>query len=64
MLLTVILLTAVVCLFVGYLWNLKSKYDYFKQHDLPGPPPKSLFGHYLTFWSTHKYSRQLQKWTK
>jgi cytochrome P450 len=46
------------------LWNLKSRYDYFKRHGLPGPPPVFLFGHYLTFWSTHTYSRQLEKWTK
>jgi len=64
MLLTLILLTGLVCLIVAYLWNLKSRYDYFKRHNLPGPPPIFLFGHYLTFWSTHSYSRQLEKWTK
>ena len=61
---TLILITIVVCLIVAYLWNLKSKYDYFKRHGLSGPPPIFLFGHYLTFWSTHSYSRQLEKWTK
>ena len=64
MLFTLILLTLVVCLIVAYLWNLKSHYDYFKRQHLPGPSPVFLFGHYLTIWSTHAYSRQLQKWTQ
>ena len=64
MIFSVILLTAAVCLIAAYLWNLKSRYDFFKQRGLPGPPPTFLFGHYLTFWSTRAYSRELQKWTK
>ena len=64
MLFTVLLLTAAVGLIVAYVWNLKSHYDYFKQRGIPGPPPTFLFGHYLTFWSTRAYSRELQKWTK
>ncbi len=61
---TLILLTVVVCLVFSYLWNVKSQYDYFKRHGLSGPPSTFLFGHYLTFWSTRSYSRQLEKWTK
>ena len=61
---TLILLTTAVCLIVAYLWNLKSRYEFFKQRGLPGPPPTFLFGHYLTFWSTRTYSQELQKWTK
>jgi cytochrome P450 len=64
MYLTLILVTIVICLIVTYLWKLKSQYDYFKRHDIPGPPPVFLFGHYLIFWSTQFYSRQLQKWTQ
>jgi hypothetical protein len=64
MFLTLILLTVVLCLIVAYLWNLKCQYDYFKRHNIPGPPPTFLFGHYLTFWSTDSYSRQLEQWTK
>lgn len=64
MLFTLILFTVVICLLVVYLWNLKSHHDYFKRHGIPGPSPTFLFGHFLTFWSTHTYSRQLEKWTK
>jgi cytochrome P450 len=64
MYLTLILITIVICLIVTYLWKLKSKYDYFKRHNLPGPSPIFLFGHYLSFWSTRQYSRDIEKWTK
>ena len=64
MFLTLILVTLIICLVVAYLWNVKSQYDYFKTRGLSGPPPVFLFGHYLTIWSTHAYSRQLEKWTK
>jgi hypothetical protein len=47
---TLILLIVVVCLVFSYLWNVKSRYDYFKRHGLSGPPSTFLFGHYLTFW--------------
>lgn len=61
---TGVLLAVLVCLIIAYLWNVKSKYDYFKRRNLSGPPPTYLFGHYLTFWSTRSYSRELEKWTK
>jgi cytochrome P450 len=64
MLLSLVLLSVVICLIAGYIWRLRSRYEYFKQRRLPGPPPTFLFGHYLTFWSTHCYSRELEKWTK
>jgi cytochrome P450 len=64
MVFTLILLTIFICLIIAYLWNIKSQYDYFKRRGLSGPPPTFLFGHYLTFWSTRTFSRQIQKWTK
>ena len=64
MLFTLIAVKILLCLIVVYLWQLKSKYDYFKKRGLPGPSPTFLFGHYLTFWSTSSYSRVLEKWTK
>jgi thromboxane-A synthase len=64
MLFTVILLTVVAGLIAAYLWNLKNRYDYFKQRGVPGPSPVFLFGHYLMIWSTRAYSRQLEKWTQ
>ena len=64
MFVTFILLPVILCLIVAYFFNLKCQYDYFKRHNIPGPLPTFLFGHYLTFWSTDCYSRQLEKWTK
>ena len=61
---TSILLAILVCLIFAYIWNLKSKYEYFKKRGLPGPSPTFLFGHYWTIWSTPLYSRVLEKWTK
>lgn len=64
MLFTSILFAVVICLIFTYLWNIKSKYEYFKRRNLPGPPPTLPFGHYLNLWSTSSYSRKLENWTK
>ena len=60
----VALLTIVICLFVFYLWILKSQYDYFIHRNISGPPSRFFFGHYLTLWNTSSYSRQIQEWTR
>ncbi|UJR16591.1 hypothetical protein I4U23_003491 [Adineta vaga] len=51
-------------LVIIYLWNLKLKYDYFKQLGIPGPVPDFFFGHYRILWFVHSVSLQLQKWTQ
>ncbi|CAF0820592.1 unnamed protein product [Adineta ricciae] len=49
--------------FISYLWTLKSTYEYFKLRNIPGPPPRFFFGHYLTLWNTPSYPNQIREWT-
>ncbi len=58
------LLATCVCLLVSYLWILKSRYDYFVRRNIPGPPPRFFFGHYLTLWSVPSYPHQILEWTR
>lgn len=60
----VTLIAICVCLLVSYLWLLKSRYDYFVRRNIPGPPSRFFFGHYLTLWNTPSYSRQILEWTR
>lgn len=64
MILTIVLLTTIISLIVGYVWTLKSRYDHFKQRGLAGPPPVLFFGHYWTLWSLPDLSEQLRRWTR
>ncbi len=64
MILNIILLTTTICLIIGYMWTLKSRYDYFKRRGLPGPPPILFFGHYRTLWSLPDLSEQFRRWTQ
>jgi cytochrome P450 len=58
------LLATFVCLLVSYLLILKSRYEYFVRRNIPGPPPRFFFGHYLTLWNVSSYCRQIQEWTR
>jgi cytochrome P450 len=64
MIVTIILFGGFISLLVYYYWTLKSSYEYFKRRNIPGPPPKLFFGHYLSIWSTLLYSRQIPEWTR
>ena len=64
MILTTVLFTFVVCLITGYVWMVKSRFDYFKRSGIPGPSPVFFFGHYLTLWSLPDLSEQLRRWTQ
>jgi len=64
MIISVILLSAFICLLFYYFWTLKSRYEYFIQRNIPGPRPKFFFGHYLSIWSTPSFDHQIQKWTR
>lgn len=64
MILTIVLLATAIRLIVGYIWTLKSRYNYFKQRGLSGPSPVLFFGHYLTLWSLPDLSEQLRRWTQ
>ena len=64
MILTIVLLTTTICLIATYVWMFKSRFDYFKQCGVPGPPPVFFFGHYLTLWSLPDLSEQLRRWTR
>jgi cytochrome P450 family 13 len=64
MLVIVTLLGACLCLFVTYIWRLKSRYDYFVRRNIPGPPFQFFFGHYRTLWNTHSYTDQIKDWSR
>ncbi|CAF4576422.1 unnamed protein product, partial [Rotaria sp. Silwood2] len=34
------------------------------RRNIPGPPPKLFFGHYLSIWSTLSFNRQIPEWTR
>jgi hypothetical protein len=55
MLLTIILITAIVCLLALYLWTINNRYDYFKRRGIPVPPYRFFFGHYKELWSTQSF---------
>ena len=64
MFVTATLLAACVCLFVAYLWTLKSRYEYFARRSIRGPPFEFFFGHYRTLWNTSSYTDQIREWTR
>jgi cytochrome P450 len=63
MIVTLCLLTSVICLLAAYLWTIHRSYDYFKQRHIPGPAHRFFFGHFKTLWTTKRYSQQLREWT-
>jgi cytochrome P450 len=64
MITTVLLFGGLISLLLYYFWTLKGHYEYFVRRNIPGPPPKLFFGHYLSLWSTSSYNQQIQKWSK
>jgi cytochrome P450 len=64
MILIACLCACLVCLIATYLWTINSSYNYFKRHNIPGPPHRFFFGHFKTLWATKRYSKQLQEWTR
>ncbi|CAF1610935.1 unnamed protein product [Didymodactylos carnosus] len=64
MLLTIILLTIIICLLLTYVLILLNRYQYFKQRNIPTPPYRFFFGHLKTLWNAQLKSKQLQEWTK
>jgi cytochrome P450 family 3 subfamily A len=64
MIITVILLGGLISLLLYYFWSLKSCYGYFVQRNIPGPPPKLFFGHYLSICSTSSFHHQIVKWSR
>jgi len=64
MILTIALISTVVCLITAYLWTINNRYNYFKRHGISGPPHRFFFGHYKTLWSTKSFSKLIQQWTR
>ncbi|CAF3989877.1 unnamed protein product, partial [Rotaria sordida] len=61
---TATLLGIFICLLIAYIWQLKSRYNDFKNRNIPGPPPRFFFGHSRTLWNAPSYSHQIQEWTR
>lgn len=64
MYLTIVLLAIIICIFAAYIWTLKSRYNYFVLRNIPSPPAKFFFGHYLSLWNTRSYGRQIEEWAR
>jgi cytochrome P450 len=64
MALTIALFSIVFCLIISYLWTIKSRYNYFKRHGIPGPPHRFFFGHFKDLWSSKSFSKLIQQWTQ
>jgi len=64
MLLTIVLLTCIICLITIYAWLMNKSYDYFKRHGISTPSYRFFFGHYRDLWSVASFSKQLENWTK
>lgn len=64
MFLTILLFTAFIILFISYIWILKSRYNYFIQRGIPGPPPQFFFGHLLKLWKSPLSFNQIYEWTR
>lgn len=64
MILTIALLTCVICLIFAYLRTIHYSYDYFKRHAIPGPPHRFFFGHCQDLWSAKSFCQLIQQWTQ
>ncbi|CAF4672883.1 unnamed protein product [Rotaria socialis] len=63
MLMTSILFGTFIILFISYVRTLKSRYNYFVQWNIPGPPPQFFFGHLRKLWSAPLSFEQIRDWT-
>lgn len=61
---TLILITILLFILGIYATLIKYRLLYFRKRGIDGPRPQFLFGHYITFWNTNSFSRQLQRWTQ
>ncbi|CAF2404456.1 unnamed protein product [Rotaria sp. Silwood2] len=64
MILTIALISIVICIIAAYIWSINNRYDYFKRLGISGPPHHFFFGHYKILWSIKSLSKQLQEWTR
>ena len=62
--LTGILLAILLILIVGYLWYIRSFYEFFSKLNTPGPPPVLFFGNLLDVFKDRRLSLNIQQWTK
>ncbi|CAF2085859.1 unnamed protein product [Rotaria magnacalcarata] len=63
MFITSVLLCTFIALLINHVRTLKSRYNYFVQWNIPGPPPEFFFGHLLTLWNASLSFEQIRDWT-
>jgi len=64
MLLSLILLFIAIGLVTYYILQIRKRYQYFVERNIPTPPFQYIFGHLRTFWNVPSFHRQLESWTK
>ena len=64
MIIPAILLAIFIVLISIYIIELRSRLDFFKRQNIPGPPGRLFFGHCLTLWTAISPIRLIQNWTR
>lgn len=62
--LTGVLVSLLLIIILGYLWYIRSAYDFFIQLNIPGPSPIFFFGNFLEVIKTRRLSSSITKWTE
>ncbi|CAF0806821.1 unnamed protein product [Didymodactylos carnosus] len=64
MALTLILLSILICLCLTYILRIFTRYQYFKQRNIPTPPYEFFYGHLRAIWNVQSRSKLMQEWTR
>ncbi len=58
------LISVVLILIVAYLWHIRQIYNFFKKHNIPGPPPTLFFGNFSDLVKTKRLSISIKQWSE
>lgn len=58
------LLLVVLSLLLFYVRLLHKKHNYFRERNIASPKHRFFFGHLIDIWSSQRYSKQLERWSR
>ncbi|CAF0915034.1 unnamed protein product [Rotaria sp. Silwood1] len=64
LLITSILLAVLFFVIIAYLFYIQQAYEFFKNLNIPGPPPILFFGNFLEVIKTRRLSLTIKNWTE